>query len=102
MGIAQQMFDFWQHASWLAILGSSAVTCISLLACYRLFFHPLSRIPGPRLAALTTWWEVYENVWRGGHLPFELKELHKIYGLFIEFKIQISGLADTFESRTHH
>jgi hypothetical protein len=80
MGIVQFTIGFWQHSSWFAILLSSGVTYLSLLASYRLFFHPLSRIPGPKVAALTSWWEVYENVWRGGHLPIELKALHKTYG----------------------
>jgi hypothetical protein len=85
MGAVQFVLDTWQHSSWFAILVSSTITYVALLAGYRLYFHPLARIPGPKIAALTTWWEVYENVWRGGHLPIELKELHKIYGSSLVF-----------------
>lgn len=80
MGAVQFLLDVWQRSSWFVILATSVVTYIALLANYRLFLHPLARIPGPKIAALTSWWEVYENVWRGGHLPIELKKLHKTYG----------------------
>lgn len=85
MGGAQFLVNIWQQSSWFTILVSSVLTYIALLANYRLFFHPLARIPGPKIAALTTWWEVYENVWRQGHLPLELKKLHKTYGSSIVF-----------------
>ncbi|KIK55045.1 hypothetical protein GYMLUDRAFT_176222 [Collybiopsis luxurians FD-317 M1] len=50
------------------------------LALYRLFFHPLHRYPGPVLAAVTHWFEVYHNIVKGGGLVIEIERLHKIYG----------------------
>lgn len=69
-----------QEPSWLVVLAAAIASYTVVLATYRLFLHPLANVPGPKIAALTSWWEVYENVWKGGHLPFELKELHKTYG----------------------
>lgn len=80
MGFIQFAVDIWQQSSWLVFLTTVAITYLSVVANYRLFFHPLANVPGPRIAALTIWWEVYENVWKGGNLPFKLKRLHEIYG----------------------
>ncbi|RDW57227.1 hypothetical protein BP5796_12677 [Coleophoma crateriformis] len=67
------------HSTYVTALAAAVISYAVVLATYRLFLHPLARVPGPKIAALTTWWEVYENVWRGGHLPFELKKLHEVY-----------------------
>ncbi|KAI0538972.1 cytochrome P450 [Xylaria digitata] len=53
------------------------------LGIYRLFFHPLSKIPGPWLGAVTGWYETYfELIHRGigGQFTFHITELHRIYG----------------------
>lgn len=49
-------------------------------AIRRLFFHPLAHIPGPRLAALTWWYEFYFDAIRPGRYVFKIQELHKRYG----------------------
>lgn len=49
-------------------------------ATHRLFFHPLSHIPGPRLAALTWWYEFYYDGIKQGRYVFKIQELHKQYG----------------------
>ncbi|KAF9884916.1 hypothetical protein FE257_000907 [Aspergillus nanangensis] len=50
------------------------------LAIYRVFFSPLSRIPGHRLAALTYWYETYYEVYKGGQYFRVIDEMHAIYG----------------------
>jgi hypothetical protein len=49
----------------------------------RLWFHPLSKFPGPPLAALTLWWQCYYDVFQkgGGQLHAQLGRLHKKYGM---------------------
>jgi len=46
----------------------------------RLFASPLAKFPGPRLAALTTWYQFYFDIVKGGRLPWHLAQLHQIYG----------------------
>ncbi|RYP86137.1 hypothetical protein DL769_000815 [Monosporascus sp. CRB-8-3] len=48
------------------------------LAVYRLCFHPLSKIPGPRLAAITPLWYAYHI--RRSRLLLLGQELHNKYG----------------------
>ncbi|GAB1210519.1 hypothetical protein APSETT445_009313 [Aspergillus pseudonomiae] len=50
---------------------------------YRLYFHPLSHIPGPKLAAITHGYEFYHNIIRGGLFIWELERLHEVYGPII-------------------
>jgi len=64
----------------LACLTLVAGGTVSLLV-YRLLFHPLSSFPGPKLAAVTSLYQVYYDVYRGGQFLDKLKELHAIYGV---------------------
>ena len=49
-------------------------------AIRRLYFHPLSHIPGPKLAALTWWYEFYYDIIQPSRYVFQIQELHKEYG----------------------
>jgi hypothetical protein len=51
------------------------------IAVYRLCFHRLRHFPGPRLAALTKLWHVYQCHDSRNHLV--LDGLHKKYGNFV-------------------
>ncbi|KAL9599821.1 MAG: hypothetical protein Q9219_003607 [cf. Caloplaca sp. 3 TL-2023] len=50
------------------------------LVFYRLSLHPLSKIPGPQLAAATYWYEFYQDVILGGHYVKDYPKLHAKYG----------------------
>ena len=47
---------------------------------YRLYLHPLAHFPGPKLAAISRWYEAYYDVVQGGQYTFKIAELHKEYG----------------------
>lgn len=51
-----------------------------ILVVYRLFFHPLRKIPGPWLAAATSWYEFYQDVILVGNYVKEYPRLHARYG----------------------
>lgn len=57
-----------------------ALLYLPLLALYRLYFHPLAKFPGPKLAAITRYFEAYYDVIRGGQYTFKISELHQKYG----------------------
>lgn len=66
---------------WLTMLLAVMVPFV-FLAIYRLYFHPLCKFPGPKLAALTDYWELYQDFFReeSGYLFIELDNLHQKYG----------------------
>lgn len=51
------------------------------LVAYRLFFHPLAKFPGPRLAAATSWYEAYYEIIQRGQFSNKISELHDKYGI---------------------
>lgn len=64
-----------------AVCFGVSVSSFLLLVVYRLFFHPLAGFPGPKLAAATLWYETYYDVWLKGKYVFEIKDMHKKYGM---------------------
>jgi hypothetical protein len=50
------------------------------LAFYRLYLSPIAKFPGPKLAALSRWYEFYYEVVLKGQFSNHITELHKIYG----------------------
>lgn len=59
-----------------AAVGSAA------LAIYRLCFSPLAlaRVPGPKIAAITAWYEFYWDCVQQGRYLFKIEQMHQKYG----------------------
>ena len=69
--------DIVAVAGWLLVL---LVIYLVLLAVYRLYWSPLAKFPGPRLAALSNWYEFYYDVFLQGKFTSHIQDLHKQYG----------------------
>jgi hypothetical protein len=77
--IAEQVQHLPRGAVLAGLAGGSLIYLVGL-AVYRLFLHPLTRFPGPKLAALTRWYEFYYEVVKGGQFTFDIQEMHKKHG----------------------
>lgn len=65
--------------SWRSIIVSVIIYYATLIV-YRLYFHPLASFPGPKLAAISRWYEAYYDVIQGGQYTPKIVQLHKQFG----------------------
>lgn len=58
-----------------------AVALYTVYNCiYNLYFHPLSRFPGPRLAAIGHLYDLWYDCIKDGRYAWKVKEMHLKYG----------------------
>ncbi|KAI1372086.1 cytochrome P450 [Hypoxylon crocopeplum] len=95
MGTAQQFLTF--------LLGS-AVFCLTIRSIYRLYFHPLSKYPGPKIAAISDVWYAYHSL--AGRWPWAVEDALKKYGDVVRIApnelafVTPQALADLYGSHT--
>lgn len=65
----------------IKLVVGTVVVYFATLAFYRLFLHPLARFPGPKLAAVSRWYEAYYDMILGGQYTAQIAEMHRIYGM---------------------
>lgn len=66
--------------NWFPVLLLFSTIYGTCLIIYRLYLSPLSGFPGPKLAAMTRWYEMYFDVIRGGQFMWEIDRMHEKYG----------------------
>ena len=64
------------------IVSNYVLYCCTFII-YRLYLSPLAKFPGPKLAAITDWYETYFELLQGlgGQYTFQIQRLHKLYGM---------------------
>lgn len=68
------------HLQSLLLLIFAASLYLVTGAIYHLYFSPIARFPGPKVAALTFWYEFYYDVICRGRYTWKIEELHRKYG----------------------
>lgn len=64
----------------LGLLILSAIIYSGIVAMFRAYLGPLSKIPGPKLAAFTQGYEMYYDLLQNARFPWQIKALHDAYG----------------------
>ena len=75
--------SYLQALTYLEVLIYAVLTsllAVLIVGVRRIYFHPLSQYPGPRIAALTSWYGTYFDVIKGGIGIKRWPDLHKKYG----------------------
>ncbi|KAI1473716.1 cytochrome P450 [Daldinia eschscholtzii] len=87
------------NADWLT--GFQPLLVIALIACYivglgiyRLYISPLAKIPGPKIAALTTWYNAYHDMIRRGQYVWVVEEMHRKYGPIVRIRPDVVHIND--------
>ncbi|KAI0109278.1 cytochrome P450 [Hypoxylon sp. NC0597] len=73
------MEDIIKNISWRPVI-VAIILLLPSIAIHRLFYHPLARFPGPKLAAITRYVEAYYDVICGGKYEFQIMKMHEKYG----------------------
>lgn len=64
-----------------ATISTLLIVWWTVVAAKRIYFHPLSSVPGPKLAVISRGYVMYYDLMKGGRLPWKIIELHKKYGM---------------------
>nr|UWK21948.1 cytochrome P450 [Trichoderma calamagrostidis] len=62
------------------LMAALAIVSTLIQWFYNLYLHPKRKIPGPRLAAMTSLYEFWFDIVRDGKYPEEIKRMHEVYG----------------------
>lgn len=62
------------------LLAVTFLVWFGIKSIYRLHWHPLCHIPGPKCAAISHLYEFYYDVVKGGTYLFEVQKMHRKYG----------------------
>ncbi|KAH7316957.1 cytochrome P450 [Stachybotrys elegans] len=69
-----------QNLHYLLFIFLAGVIYVGATVFYRLYLSPLSKFPGPKIAAATRLYETYFQLLRGGTFTWHIETLHDQYG----------------------
>lgn len=81
--------DFQNPRAWtLFITPASVILALGAyfmgLIVYRLWFSPIAKFPGRKIAAITGWYESYYEIVKRGKYLYEIEKMHTTYGQHVK------------------
>ncbi|RHZ55175.1 uncharacterized protein CDV56_107749 [Aspergillus thermomutatus] len=73
-------FEELSFAASVSIAFGALAVGLLVRCIYDLFFHPLRKFPGPKLAAIGSFYEFYYDVIKDGTYLWEIEKMHRTYG----------------------
>jgi hypothetical protein len=64
---------------WVVLLGLTLIYFMGI-CIHRLVFSPIAHFPGPKLAAVTFWYDLYYDVVQRGQYFRQIDKMHQQYG----------------------
>ncbi|ORY07559.1 putative cytochrome P450 [Clohesyomyces aquaticus] len=77
---SSSILELYTSLGLVATASLAFITYTITLYAYRIYFSPLSHIPGPKLAAATRWYEFYYDAILVGKYYEQIEQMHKKYG----------------------
>ena len=79
---------------WLGLCSGLILVYVASLTLYRLVLSPHAKIPGPKLAGLTSWYEIYYDIFQPGQYVWKIKDMHEKYGPIVRVAPSEIHIAD--------
>ncbi|KAI1807899.1 hypothetical protein F4811DRAFT_374474 [Daldinia bambusicola] len=73
------LFDLTSAQQLFSLIVGAVVVNLIIRSIYRLYFHPLSKYPGPKIAAVSDIWYAYYSL--AGRWPWAIEDVLRKYGM---------------------
>ena len=93
--------DIFSIRTFLLAGFSLIVYCVFLIV-YRLYFSPIAKFPGSKLAASSLWYEFYYDVVKKGQYTRKIGQMHEKYGEPHFLPCKNCGYLPTLAVRPNH